>query len=145
MTVYCQGLALIRGKEGRGRWDVVREWRETDVHKYTHTYIHKHICIHIQKRRIIRTVQAVLVAELVPAGVVRVVAVAHRVEVVALEQEDVLQHGGLVDHFPRDRVVLVAVDPAQDDGGAVDEEGPVLDLHRAVCYVFMCVYVCVRA
>ena len=59
-------------------------------------------------------------------------AVARRVEVVALEKQNVLHHRGLVHDLARVRVVLVPVHPCEDDGGAVDEEGPVLDLDRAV-------------
>ena len=84
-----------------------------------------------ERKRKIRTVEAVLVAELVPAGVVRVVAVAHAVEVVPLEQQDVPDHGGLVHGLARHGVVLVPVHPAQNDGRAVHQERPVLDLHRA--------------
>ena len=55
-------------------------------------------------------VKAVLFAQLVEENVVGVVAEAHGIEVVALEQQDVLHHDLLALHFPAPGVVLVAVD-----------------------------------
>jgi len=83
--------------------------------------------------RLIDQVDAILVAQFVPAGMVRIVAGAHRVQVVLLDQADVLQHRGLVDRLALQRVVLVPVHAAQHDGHAVHQDlaGANLDLAKA--------------
>ena len=74
-------------------------------------------------------VDAVAVAEVVPARIVRVVAGAHGVEVVALEQEDVLDHA-LERHGAAELGVrLVAVAALEDDAPAVDLQDAVDDVH----------------
>jgi hypothetical protein len=76
-------------------------------------------------------VEAVLVAERVPALVVRVVARPHGVDVVTLHQDDVFDHHLARRHLPEVGVVLVPVDALDDRGAPVDENLPVPDLARA--------------
>ena len=76
-------------------------------------------------------VEAVLVAELEEARVRRVVARAHRVDVVRLHQLDVAAHRGLGHRAPAVGVPLVAVDAAQQHAAAVDAQLAVLDRHGA--------------
>ena len=76
-------------------------------------------------------VEPELVAQLEEARVRRVVARAHRVDVVRLHQQHVAPH-----HLLRDRaavvgIELVAVDAAEEDPPAVDLQQPVLDHHGA--------------
>ena len=61
-------------------------------------------------------IESVAVAERVPAGVVRVVARAHGVEIVLLEDADVLDHPLFRDDIPAVGVHFVAV-------GAFDKHG----------------------
>ena len=67
-------------------------------------------------------VQAVLIAQRVPARVVGVVGVAHGVEVVLLHQPDVLDHVFAREGFGACLVVFVAVHAADHDRGAVDHQ-----------------------
>ena len=76
-------------------------------------------------------VDAVFVAEVVPARVIGVVARADGVEVVALEEEDVLHHRVDGEGAPRLGVELVAVYAFEGDAAAVEEEDAVLDLDLA--------------
>jgi hypothetical protein len=73
-------------------------------------------------------VEAEFVAEFVEAGVVRVVAGAHRVDIGALHQQQVIEDVLFGEVVAGDRVVVVAVDALDEDGLAVDEELAVLDL-----------------
>ena len=77
----------------------------------------------------VHDVEAVLVAQLVPPGLRRVVRRADGVDVRLLHQPDVGQHRFFVDRVAVHRVVLVAVHPADEDGDAVDAEKPARDLH----------------
>ena len=73
-------------------------------------------------------VEAVLVAELVPARVVRVVAGPDGVDVRTLHDLDIAPHGLLGDDVGREGIVLMAIDALEQNGCAVDEELSVLDL-----------------
>ena len=73
-------------------------------------------------------VEAVFVAELVEAWIVRVVGGADGVDVELLHELDVLSHGGFCDVVAGVGVVVVAVDAFNHDGLAVDEELAVFDL-----------------
>ena len=70
-------------------------------------------------------------SEVIPGGVVGVVAVAHAVEVVQLHQADILQHGGYTDGAAGVGIVFVAVDAAEEHCLSVDELHAVLHLHGA--------------
>ncbi|MFM1944245.1 MAG: hypothetical protein RI897_3227 [Verrucomicrobiota bacterium] len=72
-------------------------------------------------------VESVGVAEVVPFRVVGVVTGADCVDVVALHEEDVLEHGGTGDRVAGVGVHFVAVDAADNDGLAVEKELGVFD------------------
>ena len=76
-------------------------------------------------------VEAVLVAEVVPLLHVGIVRRADEVEVVLLHQLDVADHQGARHHLARVWLVLVAVDAANQDRTAVDEQPGVPDLDLA--------------
>ncbi len=81
--------------------------------------------------RLVDHVEAIFVAEIVPARIVGVVAGTHGVEVEALHQQDVLDHRRHTDRVARVGVVLVAVRAAEVDRHAVDEDLAAADLHLA--------------
>jgi len=72
-------------------------------------------------------VQPVLVAQVEERGVVRVVAGAHRVAVVALHRDDVVDHVLARYGFAAQRVVVVSVHAADGDAAGVDAHLAVLD------------------
>ena len=72
--------------------------------------------------------QAVLVAQLVEARVVRVVGGTYRVEVVLLHQHDIAFNTIHADRAALEVVVVVAVHPVQLEVVAVDVEEPIFDL-----------------
>ncbi len=79
---------------------------------------------------LVHHVQAVLVAQGVPLGIVGVVRRPDGVDVVPFHQLDVAHHQGAIDGVPRERAVLVAVHALHQDGLAVDEESAAADLDR---------------
>ena len=81
--------------------------------------------------RLVDEIEAVPIAELVPALVVGVVGEAHRVEIVPLHDLDVADHVRQVEGLAHPLVVLVAIDALDEDSLAVDEEGAVPDLDAA--------------
>ncbi|MNG95990.1 hypothetical protein D3C79_550410 [compost metagenome] len=72
--------------------------------------------------------QAVLVAQLVEARIVRVVGGAHRVEVVLLHQHDIAFNTVHADRAALEVVVVVTVHPVQLEVVTVDVEEAILDL-----------------
>ncbi len=79
--------------------------------------------------RLVDDVEPVLVGQLVPARVVRVVARAHAVDVGLLHQRDVAPHG-LQRHVPAgERIVLVAVHAPEAHGHVVHQQQPAAHLH----------------
>ena len=76
-------------------------------------------------------IDAVLVAEVIPVVVIRIVAGTHRIEVELLHDLDVLLHTGAGDYVTSVRIQLVAVGALDEDGLAVDEQLGVLDLDLA--------------
>ena len=74
-------------------------------------------------------VHAEFVAEVVEVGAVGVVRCSYRVDVVLFHLEDVASRGFAVDCLRELRVVLVAVDPLEEHGLAVDENLTVFALH----------------
>ena len=76
-------------------------------------------------------IESVAVAERVPAGVVRVVARAHGVEIVLLEDADVLEHPLFRDDVPAVGVHLVAVRSLDEHRLSVHQQLSALDLHLA--------------
>ncbi len=79
--------------------------------------------------RLVDDVQAVLVGQLVPAGIVGIVGSADRVDVELLHQPDVLEHALVRHDVTGQRIVLVTIDPFDGDRNAVDEQLAVGDLH----------------
>ena len=79
--------------------------------------------------RLVEDVEPVLVTEVVEPWVVRVVGRPDGVDVVALHQLDVLAHHGHGDGAAPVGVEVVAVDPTDGYGFAVDEELTALDRH----------------
>jgi len=63
-----------------------------------------------------------------PSVIVRVVCIAHSIEVELLEQFDVSQHGFLSDSFASPVLVHVAVHSLDHDGLVVVQQLPPLDL-----------------
>ena len=82
---------------------------------------------------LIDDVEPVAVAEVIPAGVVGVVATAHSINIEALHQEDVFEHERGADRAPRVGVVLMAIHPFDLHGHAIDRKDPAfpLDLAKA--------------
>ena len=76
-------------------------------------------------------VEAVSVAEVVPAAVVGIVAGADGVDVELLHQPDVLNHAVDADHVAAVGVELVAVGALDEHGLAVDQQLRVADLDLA--------------
>jgi hypothetical protein len=74
--------------------------------------------------------QSVLVAQLEKTRVGRIVAGADRIDVVPLHQEDVGQHGGLIQGAAGLRVKLVPVHAPEQDPPPVDPQQAVLDRDR---------------
>lgn len=76
-------------------------------------------------------VKAILVAELVPLGVVGVVGGAHGVDVELLHHLHILHHLVDVERASVDGVVLLSVHALDGEGHAVHHEQSVLHLHGA--------------
>ena len=76
-------------------------------------------------------IESIAVAERVPAGVVRVVARAHGVEIVLLEDADVLDHPLFRDDIPAVGVHFVTVGAFDKHGLSVHQQLSALDLHLA--------------
>ena len=79
---------------------------------------------------------AIAVAEVVPVGIVGVVACAHGVEVKLFHQLDILKHALLAHHISAVGVELVAVGALYQHGLAVDEQLAVLYLHAAEAHIY---------
>ena len=80
-------------------------------------------------------VDSVLIAELVPAVVVRIMAGAYCVDVELLHQLDILYHPGLAHGIAPVRVELVAVGTLEEYWLAVDEHLCVPDFYLAESYL----------
>ncbi|CUY74704.1 Uncharacterised protein [Serratia marcescens] len=76
-------------------------------------------------------VQPVAVAQPIPQRVVGIVRAAHRVEVVLLHQQDIVAHRRLVHHLAVARVMLVAVNAADQQRLPVELQQPAADFHLA--------------
>ncbi len=81
--------------------------------------------------RLIDHVQAVAVAQLIPACGVGIVRTAHGVKVILLHQQNVLQHILFGHHLAALVVVLMAVHPADQQRFAVEQQQAVADLYPA--------------
>ena len=79
-------------------------------------------------------IEAILVAEVVPIGIVGIVAGAHCVEVELLHDLHVLQHAVAADHVASVGVEFVAVGTLDEDGLAIDVHLCVLDFNLAETY-----------
>ena len=79
----------------------------------------------------VQHIEAVLVTEFVPAGLVGIVGGAHGVEVKLFHQLDVAQHVLLADHMASIRFMLVTIDAFDQQRFAVDTKLPVHDLDLA--------------
>ena len=80
-------------------------------------------------------VEAVAIAQPVPEGMVRVVGAAHGVKVMLLHQLNIPAHGGLVHRLAVFRVMLMTVNPADQQRLAVDLQLTVANLHLADAHV----------
>ena len=83
------------------------------------------------KVRLRNEIEAVFVAEVVEARIVRVVRRADGVDVVLLHDENVFDHVVVADGAAVVRIDFMAVDAANHDGDAVDEQVAVLDFDGA--------------
>mmetsp|Transcript_28652 Transcript_28652/g.71940 ORF Transcript_28652/g.71940 Transcript_28652/m.71940 type:complete len:225 (-) Transcript_28652:774-1448(-) len=78
---------------------------------------------------LVAQVDSVLVAELVPPGIIGIVGGAHSIEVELFEQKDVLDHGILRNSFAGAIVVLVPVDSLDEHWLAIYQHLSTNDLH----------------
>ena len=78
---------------------------------------------------LVHQVDTILVAEVVPHRVVRVVRGAYCVEVELLEQLQILYHSLAAHDVALQRVCLVAVYALDEDCLAIDEQLSILNLH----------------
>lgn len=83
---------------------------------------------------LVEHVDAILVAEVVPKGRLRIVAGAHGVEVVLLEHADIAHHGLAVYHMSVGLMVLMDIGAVDFHRFAVYEQLAVADFHRAESY-----------
>ena len=72
-------------------------------------------------------VKSITVAQGIPIRVVRVMGSTNGVEVVRLEGLDVRLHGGAVHHMSSFGVVLVSVDPFDENGASIDQDQAVFN------------------
>ena len=79
------------------------------------------------KIRLVHNIDAVFVAEVIPAGIVRVVTGPHRVEIELLQKADVGKHVFTGKRFPGNRMVLMAVDAADHHAFSVEKQGVIFD------------------
>ena len=87
---------------------------------------------------LVEHVDAILVAEVVPQGRLRIVACAHGVEVVLLEHTDIAHHGLAVYHMSVGLMVFVDVGAVDFHRFAVYEQLAVAYFHRAESYTGRC-------
>ena len=80
-------------------------------------------------------VDAVLVAQVVPHGVIGIVAGAHGVDVQALHDLDVLNHALAAHHVATVGIQLVAVGTLDEHGLTIHQQLGVLDLHAAEAHL----------
>ena len=80
-------------------------------------------------------IEAVAVAEVIPAGVVGIVACAHCIDVEALHYLNVADHLLLCHQIPAAGADLMTVDTLDKDGLTVDQELTAADLHLAETYI----------
>ena len=80
-------------------------------------------------------IDAVLVAEVVPYGVVRIVAGAHGVDVQALHDLDVLNHALTAHHVATVGIELVAVGTLDEHGLTIHQQLGILNLHAAEAHL----------
>ncbi len=80
-------------------------------------------------------VEAVAIAQPVPERMVRIVRAAHGVKVMLLHQLDIPTHGGLVHRLAGFRVMLMTVNPADQQRLTVDLQLTVANLHLAHAHV----------
>ena len=80
---------------------------------------------------LVNHVQPVLAGQFIPAFRLRIVRVADRVEIGALHQPDISQHGFFIDDMARDVVVFVQVGTFKTHKLAIDQETSIFDLRCA--------------
>ena len=80
---------------------------------------------------LIHDIQAVDVAQFIPALIVGVMAGTHCIEIVLLHQADILDHTLGGKGLCHELVVLMTVYPLDQDTLAVDQKSPALDLYLA--------------
>ena len=82
-------------------------------------------------------IQSVLVAEIIPARIVRIMAGTNGIDVHALHHHDVLNHALLTYVVALIRIYLMTVGTLQENRLAIDQELLVLDLHLAETYLYL--------
>ena len=81
--------------------------------------------------RFIDDIEAVEVAEIVPARIVRIMAGANGVDVEGLHERDIFEHTFLGEGMAGETVMFMTVDALDEDGAVVDAELTVFDLDLA--------------
>ena len=76
-------------------------------------------------------IETVAVAELIPVGIIRIVAGSHRIDIELLHQLDILLHPLIREHIASVGIQFVAVDALDQDAFAVDQQVRTFDLHLA--------------
>ena len=74
-------------------------------------------------------IESVLVAKVIPTGIIAIMAGAHGIDIEFLHHLDVLDHALHADHITAIGVHLVAVHALKDNGFSIDQHLAVLDLH----------------
>src|SRR5688572_13002704 len=81
--------------------------------------------------RFVDKIDPVLIAQIVPAGVIRIMTCTHRIDVEALHQQDIFDHRFHCDGMSAHRIVLMPVDAAEIDWYAIDQHLPIFDFDHA--------------
>ncbi len=80
---------------------------------------------------LVHDVEAVLVAQVVPAGIIRIMRRAHGVHVGFLQKGDVPEHAFLRHDVSQPGIMLVPVNAPETDGNTVDPQLSIPHLHFA--------------
>ena len=137
---HQRGERIVVGAEARLIAERPEDHARVVAVAYHHARAPRHPCrevpLVVAQRRVVRVrfnvglgddVQPVLVAQVEERGIVRVVAGAHRVAVVALHRDDVVDHVLARHGLAAQRVVIVAVHAADGDAAVVDAHFAVFD------------------
>ena len=77
--------------------------------------------------RLVNHIKSVLVAQLIPAGIIGIVTGANCIDIILFHQRNILQHHLLTDHMPLILIMLMPVHPFQGDSFSIDQQLAVFD------------------